>query len=312
MKKNTGAVETAQNEGISTEIQYNQDKDFYKGIGGELRMKAEGLFKKAKEKGISIEDLSIEVLREKKVEFPGVGSVELPSYMIKIRGRDISSGQVIVDGKQIDYYNRYQKYIAQKIESKNVIKDEEGRTVFESRRPVIRQNPDFTLTEWEMFGIAKELIDDKEFGLEKTITGACDRIIRKLMGENDWLYPEEARLLDEEFSSVQSRIISEQEKKRANPDKASVKKATQRQINYFKQKLKTMDMDPDDPALLGNILKKVGIEQKNIDELSVGEMSKIIDSLNSVVPKIKDDLENINISEMKETENDADRSAIKQ
>ena len=170
MKKNTGAVKTAQNEGISTEIQYNQEKDFYKGIGGELRMKAEGLFKKAKEKGISIEDLSINVLKEKKVEFPGVGNVELPLYLVKIRGKDISSGQVIVDGKHIDYYNRYQKYIAQKIENKNAIKDERGRTVLESRRPLIKQNPEFALTEWEMFEIAKELIDDKEFGLEKTIT----------------------------------------------------------------------------------------------------------------------------------------------
>ena len=35
---------------------------------------------------------------------------------------------------------------------------------------------------------------------------------KKAYGENDWLYPEEARLLDEEFSSVQSRVISEQEK----------------------------------------------------------------------------------------------------
>ncbi|HHY08365.1 MAG TPA: hypothetical protein GX530_07585, partial [Corynebacteriales bacterium] len=265
MKKNTGAVKTAQNEGISTEIQYNQEKDFYKGIGGELRMKAEGLFKKAKEKGISIEDLSINVLKEKKVEFPGVGNVELPLYLVKIRGKDISSGQVIVDGKQIDYYNRYQKYIAQKIENKNAIKDERGRTVLESRRPLIKQNPEFALTEWEMFEIAKELIDDKEFGLEKTITGACDRIIRKLMGENDWLYPEEARLLDEEFSSVQSRVISEQEKKRANPNKTLVKKATQRQINYFKQRLKSMDMDPDDPVVLSNIFVEMGIEQKDID-----------------------------------------------
>jgi len=132
MKKNTGMGETAQNEGTSTEIQYNQEKDFYRGIGGELRMKAEGLFKKAKEKGISIEDLSIDVLKEKGVEFPGVGNVELPSYLVKIRGKDISSGQVIVDGKQIDYYNRYQKYIAQKIEGKNAIKDERGSKVIDN------------------------------------------------------------------------------------------------------------------------------------------------------------------------------------
>ena len=85
MKRDTGMGEATQNEGASTEIQYNQEKDFYKGIGGELRMKAEGLFKKAKEKGISIEDLSINVLKEKKVEFPGVGNVELPSYLVKIK-----------------------------------------------------------------------------------------------------------------------------------------------------------------------------------------------------------------------------------
>jgi len=29
----------------------------------------------------------------------------------------MSTGQIIVDGKQIDYYNRYQKYIAKKIEA---------------------------------------------------------------------------------------------------------------------------------------------------------------------------------------------------
>jgi hypothetical protein len=312
MKRDTGMGEATQNEGASTEIQYNQEKDFYKGIGGELRMKAEGLFKKAKEKGISIEDLSINVLKEKKVEFPGVGNVELPSYLVKIRGKDIFSGQVIVDGKQIDYYNRYQKYIAQKIEGKNAIKDERGSKVIDNRKPVISDNPEFALTEWEMFGIAKELIDDKEFGLEKTITGACDRIIRKLMGENDWLYPEEARLLDEEFSTVQSRLVSEQEKKQASPNKTLVKKATQRQINYFKQRLKSMDMDPGDPAVFNNILMKVGIEQKDIDDLSVGEMSKIIDSLNSVVPKIKDDMQKIDISAINETEAGADKGTVKQ
>ena len=163
-----------------------------------------------------------------------------------------------------------------------------------------------------MFEIAKELIDDKEFGLEKTITGACDRIIRKLMGENDWLYPEEARLLDEEFSTVQSRLVSEQEKKQASSNKTPVKKATQRQINYFKQRLKSMDMDPGDPAVLNKILMKVGVEQKDIDDLSVGEMSKIIDSLNSVVPEIKDDMQKIDVSAIDETGTGGDKGIVKQ
>jgi len=33
------------------------------------------------------------------------------------------------------------------------------------------------------------------------------------MGENDWLSPQEARLLDEEFNSVQSSMQKSQEKK---------------------------------------------------------------------------------------------------
>jgi len=32
------------------EIVYNQEKDFYRAIGGELRMKAEGLFKKQRKR----------------------------------------------------------------------------------------------------------------------------------------------------------------------------------------------------------------------------------------------------------------------
>jgi len=72
----------------------------------------------------------------------------------------------------------------------------------------------FYLTDWEKFQIGKDIIEDKEFGLEKTITGACDRIIRKLMGENDWLSPQEARLLDEEFNSVQSSMQKVRRKNR--------------------------------------------------------------------------------------------------
>jgi hypothetical protein len=97
------------------EIVYSKDKDYYKGIGGELRMKAEGLFKKAKEKGISIEDIDIVKLTEKSAQFPGIGEIALPAFVIKVQGSDISSGQIIVDGKQIDYFNRFQKYLAQKI-----------------------------------------------------------------------------------------------------------------------------------------------------------------------------------------------------
>lgn len=310
MAKDINVTDIVENEGSTPEIVYNAEKDFYKGIGGELRMKAEGLFKKAKEKGISIEDVVIEILRENRTEFPGVGNVELPSFIVKVRGKDISSGQIIVDGKQIDYFNRYQKYIAQKIENKNAIKDERGRIVYENRRPAIKDNPEFVLTDWEKFEIAKELIEDKEFGLEKTITGACDRIIRKLMGENDWLYPEEARLLDEEFSSVQNRIGKDQEKKQTS--QAVKKKATARQINYFKQRLKNMGMDPEDSVVLNKILGEVGVEQTDINDLSIGDMSKIIDSLGSVVPKIKDTLESTDISGVKIQETGGATDNVKQ
>jgi len=39
----------------------------------------------------------------------------------------MSTGQIIVDGKQIDYYNRYQKYIAKKIEEKNMVGNDEAK-----------------------------------------------------------------------------------------------------------------------------------------------------------------------------------------
>jgi hypothetical protein len=287
MTKEPGNQLNVDNEG-TPEIIYNSEKDFYRGMSGELRMKAEGLFKKAKEKGISIEDVNIEVLKESRSEFPGIGALDLPTFIIKVRGRDLSSGQVIVDGKQIDYYNRYQKYVAQKIENKNILKNEEGRVLRENRKPKIKENLDFTLTDWEKFEIGSDLIDDKEFGIEKTITGACDRIIRKLMGENDWLYPEEARLLDEEFNSVQHKIVKEQGVKSVS--QAVKKKATDRQINYLKQRVKNMGMDPDNHEVFSEIIKGAGFEVIDINDLSIGEMSNIIDSLNTIIPKVKDAL----------------------
>ncbi|HHV28285.1 hypothetical protein [Acetivibrio mesophilus] len=284
---------TKEIDGMLPEIIYNQEKDFYKAIGGELRMKAEGLFKKAKEKGISIEDVSINTLKENRAEFPGLGEVELPSFIVKIRGRDMTSGQIIVDGKQIDYYNRYQKYVAQRIEDKNTVRDENGKIAKGGKKAIVKENPEFSLTDWEKFRIAKDIIEDKEFGLEKTITGACDRIIRKLMGENDWLAPEEARLLDEEFNSVQSSIYKGQEKKQAGLVHTIKRKATERQINYFKQRIKNMGMNPDDSEVLARIFDAVGVEQTDIRELSIGDMSKIIESLNSIALKIKDEKENM-------------------
>ncbi len=280
------ATEKAQTDETSQEIIYSKDKDYYKGTGGELRMKAEGLFKKAKEKGISIEDIDIVQLNERAAQFPGIGEISLPAFVVKVSGRDVSSGQVIVDGKQIDYYNRYQKYLTQKIESRNTQKDENGKIVYQNRRPKIRENPEFSLSDWELFEIGKELIDDKEFGFEKTITGACDRIIRKLMGENDWLYPEEARMLDEEFSAIENKIHKDQETKR---DTATIpKKATARQINFLKQRLKNMGMDPENALVMNSIMKEMGFKPVDINELGIGEMSKIIDGLNTIAPKIKE------------------------
>ncbi|HHX17611.1 MAG TPA: hypothetical protein GX727_01980 [Clostridium sp.] len=267
-----------ENKKAKSEVVYNKEKDFYKGAGGELRMRAEGLFKKAKEKGISIEEVSINLVKENKVNFPGIGKLELPVYLVKVRGRDMTNGQIIVDGKQIDYYNRYQKYIAEKIEEKNTtIKegiDEKGQN--------FKNNLDYLLTDWEKFKIGKELIEDKEFGLEKTITGACDRIIRKLMGENDWLYPEEARLLDEEFYYVQDKINKNTKKTVKTADK----KATIRQINYLKQKLKNAGLNADDEFIFKMVLKEAGF--KNLEEISITDMSKIIEGLNNIILKVKE------------------------
>ena len=269
-----------ENKKVKSEVVYNKEKDFYKGAGGELRMRAEGLFKKAKEKGISIEDVSINLVKENKVNFPGIGKLELPVYLVKVRGKDMTNGQVIVDGKQIDYYNRYQKYIAEKIEEKNAsIIEEEG---INEKGQDFKNNLDYLLTDWEKFKIGKDLIEDKEFGLEKTITGACDRIIRKLMGENDWLYPEEARLLDEEFYYIQDKISKNTKKPVKTPDK----KATIRQINYLKRKLKNAGLNADDEIVFKMVLKEAGFE--SLEEISIIDMSKIIEGLNNIILKVKE------------------------
>lgn len=275
----------SENKKVKSEVMYNKEKDFYKGSGGELRMKAEGLFKKAKEKGISIEDVSVSLVKENKVNFPGVGKIELPVYLVKVRGRDMTNGQVIVDGKQIDYYNRYQKYVAEKIEEKNAAQ-KEG---VDEKEQHFKNNLDYLLTDWEKFKIGKELLEDKEFGLEKTITGACDRIIRKLMGENDWLYPEEARLLDEDFYYVQDKINKNVKREVKTADK----KATVRQVNYLKQKLKNAGLNADDEFILKTVFKEAGFDD-SIEKISITDMSKIIEGLNSIIPKVKEAVKNIN------------------
>lgn len=99
MEDDNGLIEINENinegEGNPQDVVYSSDKDFYKGIGGELRFKAEGLFKKAREKGISIEEIDIKSIREKTAEFPSIGEVDLPAYIVKVKGRHIQSGQII-------------------------------------------------------------------------------------------------------------------------------------------------------------------------------------------------------------------------
>jgi hypothetical protein len=51
MENEAGSSEIIATSGKTAEVLYNKEKDFYRGMSGELRMKAEGLFKKAKEKG---------------------------------------------------------------------------------------------------------------------------------------------------------------------------------------------------------------------------------------------------------------------
>jgi len=279
-----------QDQTFVNEIVYSTDKDFYRGLSGELRLKAEGLFKKAKEKGISIEEIDITTLRHNQVEFPGIGCIELPAYLVKVRGRDIQSQQVMTDGKQIDYYNRYQKYVADKITKKNMIRDNRGRIARENNKGVMKQEVDLTLSEWELFEIGRNLVDDKEFGLEKTITGACDRVIRKLMGENDWLDPEEARMLDEEFNNVQKAIAKEQSIKKQE-SACPQKKATDRQINYFKARIRNSGLDPENEQILMEILRQAGLEGADINTLTTSHMSKLIDNVSNILPKVKSALE---------------------
>lgn len=282
----------------TVDVVYSKDKDFYRGGSGELRLKAEGLFKKAKEKGISIESIEISVLRENREEFPGIGSIELPTYVVKVVGKDLNTGQVIVDGKHLDFFNRYQNYVAEKIELKNYIRDETGRIVRENNKPRVKNDMDLTLTDKEKFYIAKELIDDKEFGIEKTITGACDRVIRKLMGENDWLFPGEVRLLDEEFKKVQTKInsapvgsgVSTAPAASKGPENEvyTGKKATARQVNYLKMKMKTSGIDPDNDSLRKEFLKQAGCESEAIEELSMSDMSRILDKFDNIAVKVKE------------------------
>ncbi len=266
------------------EIVYDTTKDFYKGIRGELRFKAEGLFKKAREKGISIENIEIATLKEESVEFPGLGNVELPTYVVKVRGMVLENQQTMVDGKQIDFYNRYQKYAAEKIEDKNLVKDEHEKAVYNNKRLVIKQNPDLNLSDWEKFEIGKAIIEDKEFGLEKTITGACDRVIRKLMGENDWLYPGEARLLEEEFNEIDKKAAAREAQ---GVDGVSARKASEKQLSYFKSRVRNMGLDPEDKSTIRAITDEVGIDYKPLEQFSISEMSRLIDSISRIAPIVK-------------------------
>ncbi|WHH61045.1 hypothetical protein [Petroclostridium sp. X23] len=274
--------------GANHDITYDKEKDFYVGAQGELRFKAEGLFKKAREKGISIDDVQVMTLKENNAEFPGIGLVELSTFIAKVKGKLLATGQTITDGKQIDYYNRYQKYMAKKIEQKNIMYDENGRMIWEEGRPKVKLNPDLFLTEWERFEIGKALVEDKEFGLEKTITGACDRVIRKLMGENDWLYPGEAALLDEEFEEVQDRIKKSREIRPSKENAAPVRKASDKQINYFKSKIKNAGLDAESDEVISIIMEEMGYKDMNMEDLSIGQMSKAIDSIYQVTSKVKE------------------------
>ena len=267
-------------------VVYNPEKDFYRGIGGEFRLKAEGLFKKAKEKLISIEEINITTLRENKVDFPGIGTVELPAFLVTVKGRDIQNGQVITDGKQIDYYNRYQRYVADRLRKKIFAGDAEEETEPGDIRQKAGDAFEMSLTDRERLEIGKDLLGDKEFGLEKTITGACDRVIRKLMGENDWLYPEEARLLDEEFEIVRKAIEKERDKRRQIAP-GQQKKATERQINYLKAKIRNLGLDSENEHVVREVVRQAGFGSTDLSELTTGEMSRIIDSVNEIIPRVR-------------------------
>lgn len=270
------------------EVVYDTTKDFYKGIRGELRFKAEGLFKKAKEKGISIENIEISTVKEDHIDIPGLGKIALPTYIVKVKGLILESQQVMIDGKQIDFYNRYQKYAADVIFEKNIVKDEHGKTIYLNKKQAIKPEPDLSLSDWEKFEIGKALIVDKEFGLEKTITGACDRVIRKLMGENDWLYPGEAKMLEEEFKEI-DKNVTEKEAKKTEPVPA--RKASEKQISYFKSKLKLKGLNPEDNNTIQTIMEAAGFDNKKIDDLSILDMSRLIDGVDNLIPAVKKKLE---------------------
>jgi hypothetical protein len=148
-----------------------------------------------------------------------------------------------------------------------------------------KDNGEMSLSEWERFDIGRNVIEDKEFGIEKTITGACDRVIRKLMGENDWLYPDEARLLDEEFNRVQTRIAKNETTGREST--SSYKRATERQINYLKSRIKNMGLDPNNEYVISEIIRHSGFDTEDLSELSTVDMSRIIDSVGEIAPLIK-------------------------
>lgn len=266
------------------EIIYDTSKDFYKGIRGELRFKAEGLFKKAKEKGISIEDIEVSLIKENSVDIPGVGNVELPTYFVKVKGIVLENQRTIVDGKQISFYNRYQKYFIEKIKEKNYARDVQGKIIYSNNRPLIKQDNEFSLSDWEKFEIGRLIIEEKEFGLEKTITGACDRVIRKLMGENDWLYPGEAKLLEEEFNEVDRKVF-ESEVQKAN--ELPKKKASEKQIKFFKGKIKNRGLDSEDNVIIKKIMLKAGFEDMALEELTTMEMSKLINIADDIIANME-------------------------
>jgi hypothetical protein len=270
------------------EIVYDTGKDFYKGIRGELRFKAEGLFKKAREKGISIEDIEISTIKESHAEIPGLGVIDLPTYVVKVKGMITESEQAMIDGKQMDFYNRYQKYVADVIYEKNVVKDERGKVVYSDKRPMMKKELDLGLNDWEKFQIGKALIEDKEFGLEKTITGACDRVIRKLMGENDWLYPGEARLLEEEFNEVDKKAA---ERKIQKSEPSPTKRASDKQIAYLKTKIKNSGLNPENPDIMLAIMEAGGYNNKKLEDLSISDASRLIDIVNNIIPSVKNKFE---------------------
>ena len=109
------------------------------------------------------------------------------------------------------------------------------------------------------------------------------------MGENDWLYPEEIRLLDEEFETVQ-KSISEEKEKRKTEYVTPYKKATERQINYLKARIKNLGMDPENEKVMKEVLRQAGFGSVDIGELSTSSMSKLIDGINDVIPRVREEL----------------------